>query len=122
MSKNGKNPTLEQSAGLGDNAFPGGNCASEITPKTHISQEANHPSRAVAAAIQRAKQRSLGIKRGSLLNLCSEASARLDGGMQALDYADDDAFFDHVRRFIETARAIGKLANDLRESRERGAR
>jgi hypothetical protein len=121
MSQKIENPALGQSAGPGDNAFPGGNYTSELTQKAHISQEESRPSRAVAATIQRAKQRSLSIKRGSLWNLCSEASARLDGGVEALEDEDDDAFFNHVRRFIETARAIGKLAKDLRDSRNGGA-
>jgi DNA-binding phage protein len=60
----------------------------------------------------------LGIKRRSLWNISDEANARLDALMQSLEEPDDDAFFDHVRRFIETARAIAKLANDLRETRE----
>jgi hypothetical protein len=81
-------------------------------------QEKNRPSIAVAAAIKRAKLRLLVIKRASLFNISAEASALLDEVMYSLEDSDDESFFEHVKIFIENARAIGKLANDFRETRE----
>jgi hypothetical protein len=38
--------------------------------------------------------------------------------MELLEESDDDEFFRRVNFFLNNARAIGKLANDLRETRE----
>jgi hypothetical protein len=85
---------------------------------TGNGQETIRPSVAVAAAIRRTKLRLLVIKRASLFNISAEASARLDEVMRSLEESDDESFFAHVKIFIENARAIGKLANDFRDTRE----
>ena len=74
-------------------------------------------SPAITAAIQRAKQRLLGIKRGSLWTITDEASARLDEVKQSLEDSDDEAMLAHGKRFIENARAFAKLLRDFRDTR-----
>ena len=74
-------------------------------------------SPAITAAIQRAKQRLLGITRGSLWTISDEASARLDEVKQSLEDSDDEAMLAHGKGFIENARAFAKLLRDFRDTR-----
>jgi hypothetical protein len=109
-------------AGLGDDAFPGGNCNSELTPKAHVAQAKNLPSAAVGAALKRAQQRQrdhlLDIKRGSLWTVAAMARDHLDSVLWSLEQPEFDEVFPCAKVFVEHAKSVAKLANDFESERQ----
>jgi hypothetical protein len=115
-----KNPPAGVADGLDKTSLPGGIDSSKTTPNANISQAQIASSPAVAAAIQRAKARTLAIKRGSIASLANMAGASLDGTIEALENVDDDVMLERGKRFIENARAFKKLLADFRDARRAG--
>jgi len=102
---------------LSETSFLAGD-ASENAPKLVTAQAENRPSAAVAAAIDRAKQRLLGIKRSSIASLANMASTRLDFTLEAIENVDDVEMIENGKRFLESARAFAKLLGDFRDEME----
>jgi hypothetical protein len=84
----------------------------------HPSPEVQAIFPAVAAAIERAKQRLLAIKRRSLWSLANMAGASHDALIEALENEDDEEIIERGKGFIENARGFAKLLGDFRDERE----
>jgi hypothetical protein len=74
-------------------------------------------SKPPAQAEKEVQRHLLEIKRESLWNIGSLADAHIRLMLGSLEIADDEAVFHHGKCFVERARAVAKLVNDLRETR-----
>lgn len=89
-------------AGLEENAFLGGNCSSEITPKAHVAQaKAN-------------------LLRDDLTANISQMSLHLDVALATLAAADDCGLIYSLRRCAAYWKAISGSARDFVALRSEG--
>jgi hypothetical protein len=67
---------------------------------------------------RKARRQILEIKRESIWNIGHLADAHMQLMLGSLEIADDESVFHHCRCVVDRVRAVVKLVNDLRETRE----
>lgn len=122
MPQTCENPPAGGADGSGDCSLLGGVNTPDSKPAT-VKNQASSAGVAlrcdfVAAALKRHRERSLlDVKRGSLWAVAAMARYHLDCVLWSLEEPQFDEVFPCAEAFVEHARAVAKLANDLEAER-----